>query len=333
MYAYTERDDTRTRSTRAQEAADARDDRRVARELFAERGYHDTTLPEIAEAADVSTRTIFAYFPSKEDILFSDFPLMREALAQALAERPEGEDALETVRKFILSLHEYKRDDLDEKMRLCIESDETLRSHLRARLASLEELIARRSPRTSMQPTTISVHRSSRPRSRGVQRLDRARRRPAGKPKTEDDVAAQIDPIITFLRGGLDALRRLAQPADAEAPGGLHTFPPSVAEERLFQRGTTLVRRLSLAPGEAMHWHRDPFSSGNRGHCGAMPSGLNTATARESERFEVSPGQAGWDEPTDRLHRGVNVGEQPYEEITVFFLDHPDAVPQPGDTE
>src|SRR6266513_1990591 len=115
---------------------------RAARELFDERGYHDTTLPEIAEAADVSTRTIFAYFPSKEDILFSDFPVMKEALAQALAERPEGEDALETVRKFILSLHEYKRDDLDEKMRLCIESDETLRSHLRARLASLEELIA-----------------------------------------------------------------------------------------------------------------------------------------------------------------------------------------------
>ena len=65
---------------------------RAAHELFAERGYHATTLPDIAEAADVSTRTIFAYFPSKEDILFSDFPVMKEALAQALAERPEGQD-------------------------------------------------------------------------------------------------------------------------------------------------------------------------------------------------------------------------------------------------
>ena len=70
----------------------------AARQLFAERGYHATTLPDIAEAADVSTRTIFAYFPSKEDILFSDFALMKDALAQALAERPEGQDALETVR-------------------------------------------------------------------------------------------------------------------------------------------------------------------------------------------------------------------------------------------
>ena len=30
---------------------------------------------------------------------------------------------------------------------------------------------------------------------------------PSGKPKTADDRAAQIDPIITFLRGGLDALK------------------------------------------------------------------------------------------------------------------------------
>ena len=49
----------------------------------------------------------------------------------------------------------------------------------------------------------------------------------------------------------------------------------------------------------------------------------------ETERFDVTPGQAGWDEPTDRVHRGVNVGEEPYEEITVFFLDRPGAVPQP----
>jgi AcrR family transcriptional regulator len=63
---------------------------RAGLELFVERGYDETTLAEIADAAGVSTRTIFAYFPSKEDILFSDFPVMKEALAQALAERPEG---------------------------------------------------------------------------------------------------------------------------------------------------------------------------------------------------------------------------------------------------
>src|SRR5260221_13030260 len=87
---------------------------RAARELFAERGYHATTLPDIAEAADVSTRTIFAYSPSKEDILFADFPLMKEALAEALAERPEGEEALETVLAFILSTIGIEKTEVDE---------------------------------------------------------------------------------------------------------------------------------------------------------------------------------------------------------------------------
>jgi hypothetical protein len=92
-----------------------------------------------------------------------------------------------------------------------------------------------------------------------------------------------------------------------------------MAEERLFQRGTTLVRRLRLAPGEAMHWHRHPFH-----RVTVVPSGdalaIEYRDSGESERFDVTPGQADWNEPTDRVHRGVNVGEQPYEELTVFFL-------------
>jgi hypothetical protein len=103
-----------------------------------------------------------------------------------------------------------------------------------------------------------------------------------------------------------------------------------VTDEVLFQRGTTLVRRLRLAPGEALPWHRDPFHRVAvvlRGDALA----IEYRDGGESHRFEVTPGQAGWDEPTDRIHRGVNVGEQLYEEVTVFLLDHPDAVPQPTD--
>jgi len=32
-----------------------------------------------------------------------------------------------------------------------------------------------------------------------------------------------------------------------------------MTDEILFQHGTTMVRRLRLAPGDAMPWHRDPF--------------------------------------------------------------------------
>jgi hypothetical protein len=43
----------------------------------------------------------------------------------------------------------------------------------------------------------------------------------------------------------------------------------------------------------------------------------------------VHPGQAGWDEPDARVHRGVNTGAGPYEEVVTFFRDAPGVEPQP----
>ena len=181
---------------------------RAAHELFAERGYHATTLPDIAEAADVSTRTIFAYFPSKEDILFSDFAVMKEALAQALAERPKGQDALETVRRFILSLHGAEKSDVDEELRLCVESDETLRNHLRARIAQLEELIAPAIAKdldaaaNDVRPQVVAASLTA-----AFNVLSERGGGTKNKSKSAADLAAAIDTVITFLRGGLDALK------------------------------------------------------------------------------------------------------------------------------
>jgi quercetin dioxygenase-like cupin family protein len=102
-----------------------------------------------------------------------------------------------------------------------------------------------------------------------------------------------------------------------------------VADETLFRRGTIVVRRLRLAPGEAMPWHRDPF---HRVTVVLQGDELAIETRDGAiTRFGVTPGQVDWDEPSDRVHRGVNVGELPYEEIAVFLLDRPDAVAQPAD--
>lgn len=51
----------------------------------------------------------------------------------------------------------------------------------------------------------------------------------------------------------------------------------------------------------------------------------------ESQRIEITPGEVEWEEPTERVHRAVNVGEQTYEQVTIFLLDSPDAEPQPTD--
>jgi quercetin dioxygenase-like cupin family protein len=101
-----------------------------------------------------------------------------------------------------------------------------------------------------------------------------------------------------------------------------------LTEEILFQRGTTLVRRLRLAPGESLPWHRDPYHRVSVVlHGDALA--LEYRDGRDPQTFSVTPGQVDWDEPTDHLHRAVNVGQQAYEEITIFFLDRPGAVPQP----
>jgi len=65
----------------------------VALELFAERGYQQTTVAEIAEAAEVSKGTVFAYFPSKEDIVFADTAPVCEDLLRQLRDRAPDRSA------------------------------------------------------------------------------------------------------------------------------------------------------------------------------------------------------------------------------------------------
>src|SRR5438034_10107472 len=71
----------------------------AALQLFAERGYDETTLAEIAEAADVAPRTIFAYFDSKEDILLCEEDHFLGDLKQRLEERPAGTTTVDAIRE------------------------------------------------------------------------------------------------------------------------------------------------------------------------------------------------------------------------------------------
>lgn len=104
-----------------------------------------------------------------------------------------------------------------------------------------------------------------------------------------------------------------------------------MTDEVLFQHGTTMVRRLWLAPGEAMPWHRDPFQRVAVILGGDLLS-IEYRDGGESQHVEVTPGQVDWEEPTARVHRAVNVGKRPYEQVTVFLLDRADAVAQPADS-
>ena len=72
---------------------------RTAIELFAEKGYDNTTLEEVATAAGISRRTLFNYFRSKEDLALSSLAEQGELIAARLAERPADEDPWTALRE------------------------------------------------------------------------------------------------------------------------------------------------------------------------------------------------------------------------------------------
>jgi AcrR family transcriptional regulator len=65
--------------------------RDAAHRLFAEKGFSQTTIDDIAAAADVSRRTFFRYYDSKDDLLRSDVSDLLPVMLAALRARPAAE--------------------------------------------------------------------------------------------------------------------------------------------------------------------------------------------------------------------------------------------------
>ncbi len=82
---------------------------RVALELFARRGFHATTIPDIAEAADVAPRTVSTYFPSKEGIVFEEYEAAIGRFEARLRQRSCDELLLDVVRAWLRAEENLQR--------------------------------------------------------------------------------------------------------------------------------------------------------------------------------------------------------------------------------
>src|SRR3954468_4992719 len=83
---------------------------RVALELFARDGFAATTVTDIANAADVSPRTVSTYFPSKEGIVFGEYRAAIERLGRMLDERQPGETGRDAPRGGVNAQETAQRD-------------------------------------------------------------------------------------------------------------------------------------------------------------------------------------------------------------------------------
>jgi AcrR family transcriptional regulator len=70
-----------------------------AMRLFAQRGFDRVTVAEVAAAAGVSDKTVYNYFPTKEDLFFDEVPARQAALVAAIRERRDGESILAALRR------------------------------------------------------------------------------------------------------------------------------------------------------------------------------------------------------------------------------------------
>jgi AcrR family transcriptional regulator len=180
--------------------------------LFAERGYGAATVADIAEAAEVSERTVFGYFATKEDILFADHLALEHDLAAALEGRPPGTPALEALRAFVVD----NLSRLDERARIrwqIVSHDELLLSHQRMRQAAFGEPIARAiadelgEKADDLRPQLVAAAVIA-----AFTAIYEHRYRTRSQSASRAQALAVIDEAITFLRGGLDAIRAFPKP-------------------------------------------------------------------------------------------------------------------------
>jgi AcrR family transcriptional regulator len=74
----------------------------TARRLFVERGFDAVTVAEIAREADVAEKTVFNYFPAKEDLFYGRLEAFEEEMLAAVRERRSGVSIVAAFRDFVM---------------------------------------------------------------------------------------------------------------------------------------------------------------------------------------------------------------------------------------
>ena len=118
----------------------------AAADLFAERGFDDVSVMEIARRAGVVEKTVFNHFPMKEGLVFDADPPMRAALLDTVRHRPAGESVSAAAGSFVVAavgmLGTPEAADGIARMARVVRGSRTLQVREREILGDLTEALA-----------------------------------------------------------------------------------------------------------------------------------------------------------------------------------------------
>lgn len=135
---------TRTHPQGRRPATDHAAIERAAFRLFEEQGFDDTTMEQIAEAVGVGRRTLFRYFPSKNDIPWGQFDESLRHFREQFAAVPPDLPLADAVHRCVIAFNDFDPAATDQhrvRMRLILTTP-TLQAHSALRYESWRAVIS-----------------------------------------------------------------------------------------------------------------------------------------------------------------------------------------------
>lgn len=190
---------------------------RTALELFERQGFAETTIPEIAEAANVSPRTVSTYFQAKEDLVFPGATEMFDRLEAMLRERGPNETTADTLRTWFCDELPRLESEHIAVARRVIQSSEHLTGYSARFRARGEEIIACSIAQDlSAEPGELEPRLASAATLAIFSVLDSLKDRSPDCTTPQDvDALGLMDRALTFVDAGIRALRDSASDVTA----------------------------------------------------------------------------------------------------------------------